>query len=40
MQFALDSSDLDPTCLLVSAWLVVAFLLCAWYLLITRHTSH
>ena len=32
MEFALDASDLDPTCLMVGAWLLLALGLCLWFL--------
>lgn len=32
MEFSLDASDLDATCLMVCAWLVVALVICLWYL--------
>lgn len=36
MEFALNSQDFDPTCVLVSAWLIVAFALGVWYLTSSR----
>ncbi len=32
MEFSLDSADLDATCVMVSAWLMLALLLCVWFL--------
>lgn len=32
MEFSLDATDLDNTCLMVSAWLMLALALCFWFL--------